>query len=669
MIYFISNQKLVSNKFETINDISIVTKYLKEIPEEEKMFTLDTETTGLDPYTSEILLVQVGDSKDQYVIDARLESLKEIFPFIEDQTFTKILANAKFDYKQLLKHYNIRINNIFDVLTADRIIYNGMMGLKEESMYKKEHGHGRFSLAGLAMKYLKKYMPKEERNSFVNHKGDFTEAQVIYAAGDIDIPYLIKPLQDVVLKKYSLSKLCYEIENPVIAAFSEMELSGMYLNPVKWDIIGKQNIALKEKLAYELDEAVVNDPILAKKFKRDQQLGMFGVEGRKCIVKWSSSPQKIKVLKELGLDLWVIDKETKMPKESVDINVLTKYKNEHKLVSTLIDYSKVSKNVSSYGKKFLRHVNPVTNRVHTSIFAIKETGRTGSGDPNLQNIPAETSYRKAFEALGDNRTFIVIDYSNMELRMIAEKSGEKTLIDAFLKGEDVHSSMAMMIQKVVYGKDVIVSKYENSHLRTESKTITFLIAYGGSEYRLKDVLNISIEEAKNLIDSYFLAFPKLKEFTQSLQDFGIKKGYIRTFKPYSRLRWFPTHKEFLNLNRIWEKTDTQKKRMMSVRGEIMRAASNTPIQGSAADIMKKACVMMNNRLIEFSKDNNIYGFDNPNRPLLCMQIHDEMIIECNIEHAKQLSEDAAFLMERAAADVMEVIPLIAEPNISKEWQK
>lgn len=666
MIYFISNQYIESEKFTCIDNIQIVCDYLESVD----VFTLDTETTGLDPRLSDILLIQVGDDEVQFVIDVRLQDFQAIFKYLIDETKCKILVNAKFDYKQLLVKYNIRVNNMFDVLTVDRILYNGLMGVKEESMYKKEHGYGRFSLAGLAKKYLNIRMSKEERNSFIGHKGDFTENQILYAAGDIDVPYIIKKKQDQQLELYSLSTLAYEVENPVIAAFAEMELNGLYLNTDKWRVLIEQNIKKLQEISDKLDQIIVSDEGLYQRFGRAQQLGIFaGTDGRKCVIKWSSPKQKITLLRSLGFDLWVKDKTTREMKESVDINVLTKYKDQHPLIPLMIEYGETSKNVSSYGEKFLKHINETTNRVHTEIFPIKDTGRTGSGNPNLQNIPSDTAYRNCFEAQYPNRTFIVADYSNMELRIIAEKSKEQTLIVAFLNNEDVHSSMAMMIQKVVYKKDVIVSKYENEQLRTESKTITFLIAFGGSAYKLKDQLSITMEEAQQLIDAYFRAFPKLKEFTEGLQNFGIQKGYIRTYKPYSRLRWFPQKAEYDNLKRIYEKTEYQFKRMMTIRGDIMRASSNTPVQGSAADIMKIACKKVLDYLVWFSDELSINDFNNPDRPLLCMQIHDEMIIECNEEHAEQIAKQVGIIMENAGKGVMEIIPMIAEPNITKVWKK
>lgn len=678
MIYFISKQKSLIEDVDSFrkkpinisSDMSKVTSYLDNL--NSKMFTLDTETDDLDPHTNTLLLIQVGDDKDQYVVDFRHPEIHKLFPYLADDSYLKLLANAKFDYKQIWKHCGIHIDNVYDVLLMDRLIYNGVFTKIEERIFKLENKYGRFSLEGLGIKYLKRRLDKAVRSTFVGHKGDFTESQIIYAAGDIDVPYLLKPILDEKIIQYSLEKVA-ELENKVTVAFAEMEFNGILLDINRWMEIYQINVDKLQKVEENLDQIIREDPELFQKYGIGKQLGMFaGTDKRDVKIKWSSSKQKAELLGDtLGFDLLVKDKKSGEYKNSVDINVIQKYKDEHPLIKPLIKYSEISKLISAYGDKFLKHLNDSTKRIHGEIFQIKDTGRTGMGNPNMQNIPAKTSedtpsFRSCFVA-PPGKKLITTDYSNMELRIVADKSGEKVLIDAFLRGEDVHSSMAMMIQKTVFGKQVKISKTENSDLRYESKTITFLIIYGGSEFKLKDELQIVIERATELIQAYFRSFPKLKAFSDSLKSFGVRKGYIRTFKPYNRIRWFPQMKKLRFLKNIRDLNKEQYKTAMKLKGEIERASSNTPVQGSAADIMKRACYDLHKKIIIFNQRNNVDFPDNNDRVKLVLQVHDEIVSEVPDGFCDEIAELTKKVMERAGIEVMTHIPMVAEPNIDTKW--
>ena len=676
MIYFITEQKFTvvdenySKAITYSSDMDIVIHYLDTLSP--KMFTLDTETTDLDPHTNTLLLIQVGDDKDQYVIDFRHPEVYKIYPYLADDSYIKLVANGKFDAKQIWKHCGVHIDNLYDVLLVDRIIYNGLLTEIEERIFKSENKYGRFSLEGLAIKYLKRNMDKTVRASFIGHKGDFIEGQIIYAADDIDIPYLLKPILDEKLEKYGLQEVA-KLENQVTVAFAEMEFNGIGINLNTWDYIYQLNVKELKNIEENLDQIIKDDPELNRKYGIGKQLGLFaGTDKRDIKIKWSSPKQKAELLgNTLGFDIIVKDKKTGDYKESTDINVLKQYKDQHPLIKPLIKYSELGKLISSYGEKFLRHLNPETKRIHGEIFQIKDTGRTGMGKPNMQNIPAKTekdkpSFRSCFIS-PPGKKLITSDYSNMELRIIADKSEEETLIKAFQAGEDVHSSMAMMIQKVVFNKDIFISKTENPELRYQSKTITFLIAFGGSEFKLKGELEITLEEAAELITAYFTAFPKLKKFSNNLKRFGIKKGYIRTFAPYHRLRWFPDFRKYKELVRIQHLTDGQKKLLMKIKGKIQRASSNTPVQGSAADIMKKACYNLHKSLIQFNKDNGMYSPDNHERVKLILQVHDEIVSEVADEHCEYIANLTKSIMEEAGKDVMTTLDMVAEPNIDTKW--
>lgn len=673
MIVFISEQKMLLHpQIRCTKDIKELTDYLDNL--EEKTVVHDTETTGLDPHSCTLLLNQLGDDKMQFVVDQRHPDINKIIPYLESTEYLKIYANAKFDYKQIWHHMKTHIWNLYDVLLAERCIYNGIMTAATEAMYKNEHGFGRFSLAGLSMHYLMESLDKGIRASFINHSGDFSAEQILYAASDIGIPYRIYKKQIKVVEQYKLKELV-QLENDVTPAFAEMEYNGIGIDVEQWNILYKENVKSLKNIEIQLDNIITSDSVsedIRKKYTIGKQLGLFeGTDKRDCKIKWSSPKQKVELLENLGFDTWIIDDKDKQEKQSSDIKVLKKYKDDHPLIPILIDYGETKKSIDAYGDKFLRHINPVTGRIHTEYFQIKNTGRVASSKPNMQNIPP----KKIFNNIGfrdcfvpkDGNSFNTADYSNMELRIIADKSDEDVLLDAFKRGEDVHSTMAMMIQKIGFGRDIKVSKTENSEYRTESKTITFALAFGASEFKVSEQLGITMELASDLINAYFKAMPKLKQFFNSLKLAGTTHGFIRTFKPYNRLRWFPEFKEYKTLLSIPNKDKGQFRRMMILKGGIERESSNTPIQGSAADIVKKALVMIHKRFIEINKKYNSDDPQNHSRVKLLLQVHDEILSESPDELSEIIKEDVKFLMEMAGTDVVNKIKMECEPNTGKHW--
>lgn len=674
MKYFISDQEIYSDEFQTVTDENVLYGFIERL--EKNIFAADTEATGLDIKLANPLLIQIGDNIDQYAYDVRigLKRLQPILKLLQDPSYIKVFANVKYDYKILWHNFSIHLNNVEDVLLDDRCIYNGLVTEIEEALFKRENDHGRFSLEGLAVKHLHSKMNKAVRASFINHTGDFSINQILYALDDIHIPYnLYFVLQDL-LDKYGLKKTA-SIENGSSLGFAEMEYNGIRINTKRWNEIYIENVKELENVESLLDAEVRNNKELSSKYIIGKQLGILEeFDERDCKINWRSPPQKVKIINQLGYGeyIWVKDKKTKELKQSAGAEVLKKLTRpdngleQNPIIPLMVEHGEIGKSVSSYGKKFLRHVKD-NNRVHTEIFQIKKTGRVGSGKPNLQNIKSDSDYRECFIASPGN-TLVVADYSNMELRLIADKSGEESLIEAFLNNEDVHSKMAMVIQKVAFGRDINISKTENPHLRSESKTITFAIAYGGSAYRISDVLNIEYSKAEELLNQYFKAFPKLKVLFNSLSTFGTKYGYIRTYKPYSRIRWFPEYREYKSLAKIYKKSKAQFTKFKQIEGAIGRESSNTPIQGSAADIVKKAICMLVERHIEFNKK---YGMDHPlnyDRWRLLLQVHDEIISEVKEEYAEEVANDKKFIMEMAANDVMTKLPMLAEPVITKTWK-
>lgn len=397
---------------------------------------VDTESTGLDPHTSQITSLQLGDSENQFFIDCRKVDIRDFKDLLESKLC--IIHNAKHDYK-MLKSAGIVLNNIYDTMLAECVLYCG---------YPKWG----YSLHRLCDRYLLITLSKEERETFITHKGDFTEKQIRY--GILDVTYLeqIKQKQEVLISKKDL-EYCVALENNAVKAFGDMEYNGMYLDIRAWrDLIYANEETLAKKLE-EIDSCVEKEPLL-RKYVVGAQLGIFDSIARKVSLNYASSTQMKRVFKLLGYE-----------STSTDDRTLSKLVGKHPFFKLLQEYRGMAKSVSTYGNNFLDYINTKTLRIHTDFWQIKDTGRVGSSNPNIQNIPADNSYRNCFKARPGFK-WVSIDYSQQELRLMADGSGEKGFIDVLNRGEDLHCYVGSMMFKRPVNK-------EDKALRNKAKTINF----------------------------------------------------------------------------------------------------------------------------------------------------------------------------------------------------
>ena len=312
---------------------------------------------------------------------------------------------------------------------------------------------------------------------------------------------------------------------------------------------------------------------------------------------------------------------------------------------------------TSYGKDFFKFVSG-DGKIHTSFNQILDTGRVASSKPNMQQIPADNKFRNCFIAPPD-WCFVSSDYSSQELNVIAFGSKDPVWLDALQRGQDLHSVCA----DLVYGNEWLESAEDDcayllsrakcncpkhKKLRTNVKTINFGLAYGMGPHKLADTLTISTKEAEELIEKYFNAFPSIGGFLEKLGSYGKKFGYIKTFPPYNRKRWFPNW-----YPKIWDnKSDKME------LGSIERASKNTPIQGASADMTKLALIYVR----DFIRRTNA--------PVkLVMTVHDQIDTICSIDYADKWVVKMTELMEKAALVVVTNGLLKADTNISKSWEK
>jgi len=633
MIYLIdnsSNTKIPASHYQ-LGTIDDVVKYC----EDKQVLGVDTETEGLDFTCKKMIMFQIGDEIDQFVIDTRVVDIEPLRNILESTDIIKIFHNAKFDYKFIKRWGKIECEGIYDTFLTERVLNCGKDGV-------------RYGLKDVCKNYLNVELNKEVRNQFVGLTGQpFREDQIVYGAKDVEYLIGVRKHQLPLIDKYKLNNVV-ALENEAVTAFADIEYNGLDLDSEKWKEIESVNMDKASNLELNLDEMVRVDARIKHFVSRYVQTDMFTPveEIRDIDIKWTSPKQVLDVFQCLLPSL-----------ENVNGKQMYKYRFKYPLIDKYVKYKEAMKLCTSYGDAFFKNLAG-DNKIHTNFHQILDTGRVSSSKPNMQQIPADNIYRNCFTA-PDGWSFVSSDYSSQELNVIAYGSKDPVWIEALKNNQDLHSTCA----ELVYGEQWLTSGEDDcayfknkskcscpSHkkLRTNVKTINFGLAYGMGPNKLSDTLNISVEGAKELIEKYFQAFPAIKGFLEKLGNFGKKYGYIKTFPPYNRKRWFSNW-----YPKIWN----NKASMMDL-GSIERASKNTPIQGASADMTKRALILMR----EYIKMN-----DAPVK--LVMTVHDQIDTICKDEYVGEWSQDMQHLMEVAANEIVTNGLLKAEVSVSKCWEK
>lgn len=514
----------------------------KIVPEIDAMpiIGVDTETTGLDPFESDLLLVQVGDLDKQYVIDARECSLEPLRPILESRK-VKVLHNAKFDYKMLKAQAGIRMENVVDTMLIEQVLRNGR---------RAEGGNG---LAAVVERYTHKKISKAEQESFINHTGDFTKDQLEYARRDVIYPIEVLHKQMPMVVKAGLEHTI-KLECLAVTAIADIELNGVMIDQERWMKIAQQAQTEATKLHEKLDEQ------FEAYIEQRGELLLFEASRR---INYDSDKQLREALLYLGIEL---ESTSKAVLSSLDPK-------EYPVAQLILDYRQQQKIVSTYGATFLEHVHRKTGRIHCDFRQLgAESGRMSSTSPNLQNIPSDSEFRSCFIA-GEGRKVITADYSGCELRILADLSQDPEFLRAFRNDEDLHSLVATMMFKVPVSKD------ENKELRQAAKAINFGLAYGMSSKGLAAQIGCPDEEAEDLLQKYFEGFPKIASYLEQAGRLAVSRGYSTTIG--GRRRWF----DMSDID-----TDRRKK------GSIERKGKNSPIQGTNADMIKLALYLLRDEL-------------------------------------------------------------------------
>ncbi|EPN4992314.1 DNA polymerase I [Vibrio vulnificus] len=600
------------SQYQTIFDQATFDIWLDKLKASE-LFAFDTETDSLDYMVANLvgLSFAVAEGEAAYVpvahdyLDApeqldREWVLAQLKPLLEDDTKAKVGQNLKYD-ASVLARYGIEMKGIKHDTMLASYVYNSVGGKHDmDSLALRFLQHSCISFEQLAGK---------GKNQLTFNQIDLNEAAV-YAAEDADVTLrLHNRLFANIEQDEKLNAIYQEIEVPLVPVLSRMERTGVLIDDMKLSA-QSQEIAVRlgelEQKAYE----IAGQPFNMNSPKQLQTI-LFEQMGLPVIKKTPSGTPSTaeEVLQELALD--------------------------YPLPSVIMEYRGLAKLKSTYTDKLPKMINPHTGRVHTSYHqAVTATGRLSSTDPNLQNIPIRNEegrrIRQAFVAPHGYK-ILAVDYSQIELRIMAHLSGDQALLDAFQQGKDIHAATAAEIMGVSI-------EQVSSEQRRRAKAVNFGLIYGMSAFGLAKQLGIPRGEAQAYMDKYFERYPGVMQYMEDTRSNAAQHGYVETI--FGRRLHLP---EITSRNVMRRKAAE-------------RAAINAPMQGTAADIIKKAMLLVDQWIQE----------EGNGRVKLLMQVHDELVFEVEESCLTEIESKVQQLMESAA---QLNVPLVAEAGHGDNWDQ
>ena len=586
----IDNENEIRNLFDFLMTFEIV--------------SLDTETTSTNAIEAELvgMSFSVEENKAFYVpISANREEALRIVnifkPLYENEKILKVGQNIKYDL-EVLANYGVTLKGkMFDTMIAHYVLqpelYHNMDYLAEIYLkYKTIHIEELIGPKGKGQKNMRDLNPQDVYE---------------YAAEDADITLKLKNILEKELEKAGVEHLFYDIEMPLMPVLASMEMNGVCLDTVSLKETSEvltNRLKIIENKIYELSGETFN-------IASPKQVGEILFD-------------KLKIVEKA--------KKTKTGQYVTNEEVLQGLKHKHEIVGNILEHRGLKKLLGTYVDALPSLINKRTGRIHTSFNqTIASTGRLSSSDPNLQNIPVRgeegKEIRKAFIP-EPGCLFFSADYSQIELRVMAHLSNDENMIEAFREGYDIHAATAAKIYKEDMNE---VSRDQ----RTKAKRANFGIIYGITIFGLAERLDISRDEAKQLIDGYFETYPKVKEYMETAKETARKNGYVETL--------FKRRRYLADIN----------SRNATVRGFAERNAINAPIQGTAADIIKVAMINIYNRF-------NNEGI----RSKMILQVHDELNFSVYPDEKEKVEK--IVLEEMQGAFSMKV-PLVADCGWGKNW--
>ena len=568
---------------------------------------LDTETTELDPYLGRLRLIQLATPGGVHIVDldafrnggngdlSQTDALAPLRGLLSAHRPVKIAHNSKFDAKFIKHALGTDLGGIFDTLLASQLLGAGDI----------EERHG---LEAVASRYLSEAVDKTERLS--NWNLELSEAQLEYAARDAAV---LLPLRERLIEGLKSDSLidCARLEFDCVMTVVDMELTGFYMHKDRW----LEQLAIVEKRRAELAGELQN--VLAEE---SSQGTLFGGPQRDEI-NLDSHQQLTQALERLGIPVPDSTRNWKLQPLAV----------EYPVIATLLEYRTVQKALTSYGQNMIELINPTTGRLHADFRQIgAPTGRFSCTNPNIQQVPHAVEYRRCFSGHPEGRKLVIADYSQIELRILAEFSGDRGFISAFNSGADLHRVTAAEVFNVALDQ---VTREQ----RDFAKRLNFGVVYGIGAQRFSIMTGLSVAEAENVLRKYFATYRQLDTYLHEAANRAVNERQARTGS--GRLVRF--------------RYDEQDRQQISMT---KRNGKNTPIQGTSADILKRALRLLKDELRGTSAQ-------------IVNIIHDEIVVEADADEAEAVAQKVERAMCAAGEEYLKTVPVKVETEIADEWVK
>jgi DNA polymerase I-like protein with 3'-5' exonuclease and polymerase domains len=658
MIYVVSNQTSLfdSNVFFYISINEALELLMNEL-----VLGLDTETEGLDVFTKKLLLLQIGTQDFQVVIDVASFNHKiphEIVSYLNNSSQLFVIQNAKFDLKFLL-HQQVLLKKVYDTMLAEIILTNGLQ-------------YSGRDLATLTSLYLGDKLDKSIRGKIVS-KGLATDV-LLYGAKDVEVLLPIRQTQLEKIETLQLAK-AVALDNSFVIVLAYTEYCGIKLDYDQWLLRASKNQVRQVELLKKLNDQLHQD----EKFQFFSGMWDLFTGELECLVNWDSPKQVLAVFKSYGINTQL--KVKGVLQDTVDSKVLEPQVSQFAILPIYLEYKEIQKDLSTYGSNWRKYINPVTNRIHTTFQQIVDTGRLSSGNKhdgtvNLQNIPSDVATRSCFIPEPGN-LMIDADFSSQEQVVLANFSQEPNLINFYARGfKDMHSYIAFLMYphirrcsvEELTPEKLLYIKKEYADKRFLAKIAGFSINYGGGGSTIAKNCNIPLKDGQYVYDSYFKAFPQLKEYFDWTFQRAAYYGYVE-FNSVTRRKYFfnKTTNNFFELQEtvedpnFWYITPDAKRLFndyKKAKSEVQRIAQNFPIQGSSSDITKYAGILF---FKEILKNNWLHTVK------IINFVHDEILVEAPSELAEEVKNLLLQSMENAGKPFCTQVSLKAEAKIGNSW--
>ncbi len=587
--------------FQLVSDAESLAKACSELGSEE-FIGFDVETTDLDPYKGELRLVQLSNGRETKVVDVRAfgsgkelktsEALKPLRDLLSSKKQTKIAHNAKFDTKWVRHHLGCDTENIYDTYLASVLVGSA-------------DGERRHGLADVVQFFLGRTLDKTEQVSDWG-AAELTASQIEYAAKDAVI---MREVRDRLHERIVTDGLEHvlKLENECVLPIAQMELNGLYLDETRWReqlaVVSKKQAAAAEELQGMLAAGVA-------------QASLFG----RPEINLDSIDQVTSALQNLGVPV----------EGTTRAGALLPLADDYPVVAKLLEYRQMAKATQSFGENILGFIEPSTGRIHADFRQIgAPTGRFSCSNPNLQQIPHEAEYRRCFVA-PKGRKLVVADYSQIELRILADISKDKAFINAFRSGADFHAATAAQIFGI--NADAVTADQ-----RSFAKRLNFGVVYGIGVQRFAKMTGLSESQAEDTLRRYFATYPRMDDWLRTQAKAALAERTARTLTGrIARLRFDENDRAEV--------------------GAAQRYAKNMPIQGTSADILKRALRLLHD---------DIQGTS----AMLVNIVHDEIIVETDASEAEETARKLEDSMLKAGREFLKDVPVKVDLSISDEWSK